>query len=238
MTRGTIIVAVAALVLTGMLVWSRYSWATYRYLLTVAVDTPSGLRTASVVHEVRARRALLSLPDSATASVEFKGEALRVDLGDGKALFVLVQPAERTEETLVPIINAALDPEYTRGGIGNLNSIRRIARGRARSEATLPTSTSKLRFVRFRDDGQPATVEAVSPDAFESAFGEGYRLREIRVETTNRPVTDKIRAQLPWLEPEGRPLEGTLSGIPPLGVIDPEKTGDVLGYRSFVREYR
>ena len=237
MTRGMAFVAVTAIAIVVMLVWSRFSWASYRYLLTVEVETPDGLREASVVHEVRARKELLSLPDSATASVQFRGEALRVDLGDGKALFVLVQPAERTEETLVPIVNAALDPAYTRGGVGNLESIRRISRGRASSEASLPVANSQLRFVRFLDETQPETVQAVAPDAMETAFGEGYRIRAIRIETTDRPVTEKIRTQLPWLEPEGRPLRGTLSGIPPLGVIDPSKLGDVLGYRSFVRDY-
>ncbi|RGP39662.1 hypothetical protein BPTFM16_02617 [Altererythrobacter insulae] len=232
------LLAVAIVAIFVVLVWSHFSWATYRYQLTVEVETPGGIRTASVVHEVRARKELLSLPDSATASVEFRGEALRVDLGDGKALFILVQPAERTEETLVPIINAALDPAYTRGGIGNLESIRRISRGRASSEASLSTANSQLRFVRFLDETQPETVQAVAPHAIGTTFGEGYELREILIETTDRPVTDKIRAQLPWLEQEGSPLRGTLSGIPPLGIIDPSNLGDVLGYRSFVRDYR
>ena len=236
MTRAMAFLAVTTIAIAVVLVWSRFSWASYRYVLTVEVETPDGLRTGSAVHEMRAKKELLSLRDGATASIEFRGEALRVDLGDGKAVFVLVQPAERTEETLVPIVNAALDPAYTRGGIGNLESIRRISRGRASSEASLSTANSQLRFVRFLDEKKPETVEAVSPDAFETAFGKGYDLRAIRIETTDRPVTDEIRTQLPWLEQDGEPLKGTLSGIPPLGVIDPSKLSDLLDYRSFVRD--
>lgn len=230
-------VVAAVLVVILLIGWTRFASASYRYLLTVEVETPGGLRMASVVHEVRARRELLTLPDSASASVEFRGEALRVDLGDDKAFFVLVQPEERSEETLVPIANAALDPAYRPGGIGNLKSIRRIARGGSGNEATLPIANSELRFVRFLDEQQPDTVQSVAPDAMTAAFGEGYRLRSIRIETTDRPVTQRIRSQLPWLEPDGKPLRGTLSGIPPLGISDPSKLGDVLDYRSFIREY-
>ena len=129
------------------------------------------------MQEVRGKKELLSLPDGATATIEFRGEAIRVDLGDGKALFVLVQPAERTEETLVPIVDAALDPAYTRGGVGNVESIRRISRGRASSEASLSTANSQLRFVTVLDEAQRETVQAVAPDAIGTTFGDGYILR-------------------------------------------------------------
>ena len=55
MARGMAFVAVTAIAIVVMHVWSRFSWASYRYLLTVEVETPEGLREASVVHEVRAR---------------------------------------------------------------------------------------------------------------------------------------------------------------------------------------
>ena len=64
----------------------------YRYLLTVAVETPDGPKTGSSVIEVETSVAgEYSLPTPGRVSHKVRGEAVAVDLGDGQVLFALLR---------------------------------------------------------------------------------------------------------------------------------------------------
>ena len=99
----------------------------YRYRMTVEIETPSGVKIGSAVHEIAASENVIKLVDGDTAWVSFRGEAFPVDLGAGKALFVLVTSSDPGEESLIPAVNSALDPDYRRGGLGNLATVKKMA---------------------------------------------------------------------------------------------------------------
>ena len=70
-----------------------------RYRMTVAVQTPQGIRTGSAVREVKViyhDSWLENLPfplEGGQAHVEFKGEGVAVDLPGGQTLFALLSSA-------------------------------------------------------------------------------------------------------------------------------------------------
>ena len=66
----------------------------YRYRLTVEVDTPDGVKTGSSVIEVDTEVAGgYSIPTPGRVTNRVRGEAVTVDLGEGRVLFALLLPA-------------------------------------------------------------------------------------------------------------------------------------------------
>ena len=64
----------------------------YRYRLTVEVDTPDGVKTGSSVSEVDTEVAGgYSIPTPGRVTNRVRGEAVTVDLGEGRVLFALLR---------------------------------------------------------------------------------------------------------------------------------------------------
>ena len=83
-------------------------------------------------------------------------------------------------------------------------------------------------LVRFRGLDRPESLEAVSPDALDAAFGPGVKLKRIMIQITDEPVTDRIKTRLPWLEEVGRVRgtiipkgEGSLAHARPVKLVGP-----------------
>jgi hypothetical protein len=55
--------------------------------------------------------------------------------------------------------------------------------------------------VRFKDEKDPKTVEAVDPANLAASFGDGVRLKRVTIETTTDPVTTGIERRLPKYGP-------------------------------------
>lgn len=65
---------------------------TYRYRLTVEVETPEGIKSGFSVIEVRTTMAgRVKLPDANALAIDFIGEAVTVDLGKRGLLFALLR---------------------------------------------------------------------------------------------------------------------------------------------------
>lgn len=179
----------------------------WRYRMTVAVETPEGLKTGSAVREVRVEKGLKLLPEMG-ASVELTGEAIVVDLGKRGVLFALIDEdaAWRIVFDLFPVQDLA---PLTSEGIRYYSSLKN-------AKATLDPGRYPL-LVRFRDLRDPTTVEALcSGEVMEKckkrylkrqvipideAFGKGVRIKEVVFEMTDDPVTSSgIIDKLPWLE--------------------------------------
>ena len=87
MHRGAFVALGLALALTSC----GYRSEEFRYRMTVEVDTPQGLRTASSVIEVEVSDpGPNSLPE-AGINTKVRGEAVAVDLPGGKVLFALLR---------------------------------------------------------------------------------------------------------------------------------------------------
>lgn len=174
----------------------------YRYRITVEVETPAGLRSGSAVHETVVSKSNIDIGDlGPKRGMRTRGEAVAVDLPDGKALFVLIpEPG---------LVQAALDPEWSNDWLASAERISGGATPPGPMEIALPADdgaeTGKdgyPKLIEFTKSGDPKSVAAVDPRALDRNFGAGYRLRRIIVARTTDDLTKGIDAWLPSFGPE------------------------------------
>ncbi|MCW2319207.1 hypothetical protein M2322_004776 [Rhodoblastus acidophilus] len=177
---------------------SRFS---YRYRLTLEVETPEGVKSGSGVLEVNAfdtKNAFPKLAERRSGAL-VKGEAIAVDLGSRGILFVLLTSPRSLEA-------AAFLPAFaaTRAGIirqrYDYDLYTDLARDLAKIKTPIDVSPGEIPLlVRFRDINDPATVERVDPANFAASFGPSVKLVRATIEITNDPVTTSIEKRLWWL---------------------------------------
>ena len=171
----------------------------YRYRLTVEVETPEGLKTGSSVIEVTETDQ--NGINGSHLDIKVKGEAVAVDLPGGQVLFALLDKAssaavDAVEEQLGPVPN---DENAWRNQIRQVKDQTAIFElpssitVRGKDVATYPT------LVRFRDLSDPRSVEKVLPTNLASSFGPGVRLKRITIQVTDDDVTEGIEKRLGWL---------------------------------------
>jgi hypothetical protein len=172
---------------------------TFRYRMTVEVQTPQGLRSGSAVREVGVRNA--SMLGTAGFDV-VRGEAVAVDLPNGQTLFATLGHGDGL------IVLAALRPQ---GEYGGDQAIRNAKIAITNHEAidlpraalnmlSLPNSEELWPLmVHFRDIRDPASVEKVDPDDAAATLGIGYAVRRITVQVTDASVSTGIKQRLIWL---------------------------------------
>ena len=183
---------------------------TYRYKITVEVETPEGLRTGSAVREVRSYDLGKGFPGPEAGGGRSKliGEAVAVDLPNGDALFALLRGEDESQghpeviasQALRPFVEARLGRSLETASVGKQDVEGRLEVLRTSSlKATVKPNNYPL-LVRFRDMDDPSSVEKVEPDNLSESFGQGYALRRITVETTDERVTTGIRSRLEWMD--------------------------------------
>ncbi len=181
-----------------------YPSGSWRYKLTVEIETPEGIKTGSAVREVHAEEIQkFPFPDAQSTRYRIKGEAVVVDLGARGQVFALL-------------------PTYSSGTDGWRYIVYRVfptsLQGRARINYYQSlTGQSKVLdageyplLVRFRDPQDPKTVEnlleisacpepnphrmksCLKNDRFAEAFGEGVKLKSVIIEMTREPVTKGV----------------------------------------------
>jgi hypothetical protein len=176
--------------------------STYRFRLTVEVDTPQGLRTGSSVYEASTWKTDAILPDEAKRASYLYGEAVAVDLGDGQTLFALLQ-TRAIHGGMIGLSMTALDPAFNNDLV---ESAARIAAGQGTLKSAVVSPKDYPMLVRFGDVKNPKTVELVYRTDLAESFGEGVKLKRITITLTNAPVTKGIDKRLTWLSkfPEPR----------------------------------
>ena len=163
--------------------------ASYRYRMTVEVDTPGGVVSGSSVHEESARYGDFVLSETGKGMGATFGEAVVVDLPSGP-LFVLLELPD-AKGSLGDFVTAALaGGERTGGFDGYFKQVRRLGGWFGGAEADLPRDEWPV-MVRFRDLNDPTTVERVNSHT--------AGVRRIWLETTGDEVTHSIAERLPWL---------------------------------------
>lgn len=164
---------------------------TYRYKLTVEVETPQGLRTGYAVREMTYSKQAVRLPDMAGVVATQRGEAVVVDLPGGQTLFALL--SMNGYETLQAAFGddapATLDAAEADGRVVELKP----------KPGSIPEQSGYPMLVRFRDLADPKSVEQVDPADLARSFGPGYRLASLTVQVTEEPVTRGIEKRLAWL---------------------------------------
>ncbi len=154
----------------------------YRYRLTVEVDTPEGLRTGSSVIEVeQSLGGAGGSPANSQIYRRIRGEAVAVDLSDGRTLFALLRSESDIEwaETIVSRV-------APKGG-GSASKPRFDNALRLKGETELPRTfpayawiekrSAYPMLVTFGDLSDPTSVALVEPDNLAASFGEGVSLK-------------------------------------------------------------
>ena len=109
MNKSTIkkLLITAAIILSPVACWQiKYPSYTYRYKVTVEVDTPQGVKSGSSVVEVHTTQypgwVILSGGND-VQDMNLKGEGTIVDIAEGKTLFVLLNgaPSEGNPHALI-----------------------------------------------------------------------------------------------------------------------------------------
>lgn len=178
-----------------MLGFHEWQW---RQKLTVSVMTPEGMKSGSSVTSAR-----IEFPPKWTGVGDaagmqrggVTGEAVALDLGEGRYLFALLQGY--TEWTAYTAFFPELEGKaLLKEEIFPYLDLMVASTDQSRD---VPRKHYPL-LVAFDDINDPASVRRVNPSDLSATFGPGYRLDAITLSITDEPVTEgPVNALLPWL---------------------------------------
>ena len=196
----------------------------HKYRLSVEVETPEGIKSASGVLAVYPDRGYSRGGHTRTA-----GDAIYLDLGGARNLVVLLAHVDKAID--LDDINYVALRAYSAAG-----DVRVSFNEMSRQTGVVPV-TGKLIpvLVAFTDPADPGTARAVSPDDSEAVLGKGFRLHGLTAEAVpngywpldfggrlGEPVSRGIVARLPWLDGTSAPATSALraAGLPGVEAID------------------
>jgi hypothetical protein len=192
-----------------------YPSGTWRYKITVNIETPEGLKTGSAVREVHIQTVPNYNPQVPGVDVQVKGEAAVIDLGKRGKVFSLLRNLYGPDYAYDVVFTAFPGPPgFTPEGLKYYSHLKN-------AKAILKSEQYPM-FVRFRDINDPKTVEdlykletyehpngpgtetriRLKNDNFEKVFGKGVKLKSVEIEITDEPVTKKINKVLPPFSPD------------------------------------
>jgi hypothetical protein len=215
------IALLAALVIGDQI---RINRPAHKYRLTVEVETPEGRKSASGVVAVHPDRSYIRRGQTRTL-----GDAVFVDLGNGKNLVALLAHIDKT--VVLDDINYVALRAYTaaQGKRVSFNEMSRLTGMVPVKDALIPV------LVSFADPASPGTAQQVAPEDAAAVLGKGYRLQGISAEVVpngywpldfggalGEPVTRGIQAKLPWLTGADNSAATALraAGLPGVDGID------------------
>ncbi|MBI1301218.1 MAG: hypothetical protein GC137_06100 [Alphaproteobacteria bacterium] len=184
---------------------------TWRYRVTVEIETPEGVKSGSAVYQISSSDPLIRLPDIGNAT-QIQAEAIPVDLGQRGVVFALVSDVSSQNGLYQAFPTSA---PTSKEGIEYYSE-------NLKTGMKAEWIDNQPQFVTFGDLKQPLTVELVKGerfdlekqknipvDDFERIFGEGVKLESIYVEITDEPLTKNIYGWLPWLTETKANIDGT-----------------------------
>jgi hypothetical protein len=185
------LLAIIAAVIAGasLLGWFAYPSYGYAFRLVVEVDTPAGLKTGSSVLSLTWRSQMPIGPRAAVTQV--KGEAVFIDLGNGKHVIATLGFGPKGGEDRIE--HLAFEAFRRAGRPMDVKNL-------AKAQGSAPLTGDLVpAFVAFAALDDPKTARVVRLDEFPAVFGAGVRLRDARIEMTHEPVTRGIEKRLAWL---------------------------------------
>jgi hypothetical protein len=172
----------------------------HKYRLTLEVETPAGIKSASGVISVHPDRGY-----SRHGHTSSNGDAVFVDLGEGKNLVALLAHIDKTID-LDGVNFVALRAYNAAGRNVSFNEMSRMTGAVSVTGALIPV------LVTFASLDDPASAHTVEPDDLIAAFGKGFRLKSVWAEAVpngfwpldfggalGEPVTRGIGEKLKWL---------------------------------------
>src|SRR3984893_14791884 len=143
----------------------------HKYRLTVEVETPEGMKSASGVMAGHPDRMLRR-----GGHTRAKGDAILVDLGGGKNLLALLAHIDNKSLDLDGMNYVALRAYNAAGRKVSFNEMSRTTGVVPVNGALVPV------LVTFADLGDPGTAHVVPPDQMEATLGKGFRVGSISAE--------------------------------------------------------
>ncbi len=177
----------------------------HKYRMTVEVETSAGVKSASGVIAVTPDRGY-----TRGRNTRASGDAIYVDLGDGKNLVALLVHRDKALDLdAVNYVALRAYPAAT-GKRVNFNDM-------SKQTGIVPVKGALIPvLVAFADPANPGSAKAISPDDAEAVLGKGYRLRAMSAEAVpngfwpidfggvlGEPVTRGIASKLQWLNGDG-----------------------------------
>lgn len=171
--------------------WWNYAFpsGSWRYKMTVTVETPEGIKTGSAVRQIGQSRDF-RIGDAPAGHSGATGEAVVVDLGTRGKLFLLMGEDHYYFFQLFPFSKGG----NTREGIEYYSHLKNV------KASVLGVKNMIPQLVTFKNVNDPTTVKSVDINNLSSTFGDGVTLKDITIETTDEPMTWNILKVLPWLE--------------------------------------
>jgi hypothetical protein len=206
---GFLLCGVAGLALGGC---GKQGARSYHYRLVVEVETPEGLRTGSSVIGVEGSRQLPGTGALGGSGPQARGEAVAVDLPNGRTLFALLR--SETDADWAGSAHIRANPKDYDDFPNADDYYQAVSRDRlAYPIKRWVDMQTKQRdnypmLVTFTDIKDPATVQRVNADDLAASFGTGYRLKSITVQGTDDAVTTGIEKRLVWLPSAYQVLKG------------------------------
>jgi hypothetical protein len=191
----------AALVMIALALAGCGRTESYRYKLTLAVNTPDGIKRGSSVVDVMFYE--VSFPERGTMH-KLRGEALYLDLGPGArpliALLTRYLPKggsgrhwTRDAGPGTRWMSRVYDQAPSQDFIDDVPRLARMRGPRPIAPADLPD------LVTFADFKDPNSVIEVDPNDLPATLGPNITWHEITLESTDEPITTGITTKLPWL---------------------------------------
>jgi hypothetical protein len=191
-----------------------YPTCTFRYKLTAEVNTPDGVKTGSSVIEV----SYSHYPDSGggkSANLNMIGEAVYVDLGSGKNLFVTLTAehsgrngpgdnVNRNFENATGPMGALALPLKVFNLVWHFGEERQLCREFALlGESKLGTvSTQNLpTLLSFNSLLDPNSLEVVQPEDMVKEFGIGFSIKQVTLSPSSESFHPKLSEILSWIVP-------------------------------------
>ncbi len=202
MKKGLMICGGVVLLLVLAAGWWKQEFpsASWRYKITVEVETPEGIKTGSAVREVRAFSDI-KIGDSGGGGAGVKGEAVIVDLGKHGVLFATIG-----EDFGYSVMFKAFpysDGGLTKEGMEYYSNLKN-------AQKSLLEINELPRFVTFKNLNDPLSARLVDIRDLQKDFGAGVQIKDITIETTDEPITWGIVDQyLPWLAKIKANIDGT-----------------------------
>jgi hypothetical protein len=175
----------------------------YRYKLTLAVNTPDGIKRSSSVTEWAFWE--VSIPARGTMH-RLRGQALYLDLGPGERPLIALLTSHLHEKKNIGVVwdwsgVGLLSKSYgletsLKNGDSLLDWVVRLSHMRGSTKIT-PADLPDL--VTFADVNDPKSVMEVNPNDLQAALGQNVSWNEITLDMTDEPVTTSITSKLPWL---------------------------------------
>lgn len=190
-----------------------YPSGTWRYKMTVAVETPEGIKTGSAIREISAVSRPKRLGESNDTHIKLeRGEAVVIDVGANQPVFALLKGKD---DAITAFFKAF--PSHCSEGPASRCGIRYYSNLSKANAVELAVEDYPM-FAAFKNTQDPKSIVALSQtgsqknhSSFESFFGKKIKILSVKIEATNESFVSILYNWLPWLKTRAK-QPGTLGG--------------------------